>query len=228
MKLILLCRMLAVVLALFLTTYFAVADTSATSEHWIFSVPFQKIEAGSFRMGSPLGERYRDSDEGPVQVQITKPFEIMTTEVTQSQWIKVMEENPLGFNCGNYSHHKDKGNKKTQCPNHPIERVSWHDVQEFIGKLNEALGLTGCDGTPNSAKNCYRLPTEAEWEYSARGGTVTAYFCGNDHKWLFWFSDLEDYAWYWDNSDYKTYPVGSKKPNPWGLYDVNGNVAEWV
>ena len=148
----------------------------------------------------------------------------MTHEVTQSQWIKIMGENPPGFRCGSYS--KNTGGKV--CPNHPIERVSYRDVQEFIEKLNDTLGLTGCDGTPDSARGCYRLPTEAEWEYSARGGTTTAYSSGNHHRWGFSFSDLEDYAWYFDNSDNKTHPVGLKKPNPYGLYDMHGNVGEWV
>ena len=93
----------------------------------------------------------------------------------------------------------------------PVETVSWDDVQEFIRKLNEKEGT-----------DRYRLPSEAEWEYACRAGTTTAYSFGDDE------SRLDDYAWYNDNSDDKTHPVGKKKPNPYGLYDMHGNVWEWV
>ena len=93
----------------------------------------------------------------------------------------------------------------------PVESVSWEDVQTFIGKLN-ALERVGA----------YRLPTEAEWEYAARAGTQTAYSFGEDA------GDLDRYGWYDENSDTRTHPVGRKRPNGWGLYDVHGNVWEWV
>jgi formylglycine-generating enzyme required for sulfatase activity len=93
----------------------------------------------------------------------------------------------------------------------PVEQVSWEDVQEFLRKLNAKEGGTK-----------YRLPTEAEWEYAARAGSTTAYSFGNDER------QLGDYAWYFANSGSKTHPVGQKKPNAWGLYDMHGNVWEWV
>ena len=93
----------------------------------------------------------------------------------------------------------------------PVEKVSWNDAQEFVRKLNEMEGT-----------DKYRLPSEAEWEYAARAGTTTRYSFGNDE------SDLSDYAWYKGNSGSKTHPVGKKKPNAWGLYDMHGNVWEWV
>ena len=93
----------------------------------------------------------------------------------------------------------------------PVEQVSWNDVQEFIKKLNE-----------NEGTDKYRLPTEAEWEYSARVGISTMYSYGNNT------SELGDYAWYDRNSNGTTHVVGQKKPNPWGLYDLHGNVWEWV
>ena len=93
----------------------------------------------------------------------------------------------------------------------PVEQVSWDDVQEFIKKLNEKEGT-----------DKYRLPSEAEWEYAARAGTTTRYSFGDDK------SKLGDYAWYIENSDGKTHPVGQKKPNSWGLYDMHANVWEWV
>ena len=194
------------------------AEQDEAPKHWILSVPFQKIEAGSFKMGSLATERYRGSDEAQVQVTISKPFEIMTKEVTQSQWVKVMGSNPSRFK----SEDDCDDHENDMCPNHPVERVSWDEVQEYIGKLNKALGLSGCDGTPSSSAGCYRLPTEAEWEYSARGGTTTAYSFGDDA------SDLGNYAWYSGNSDNQTHQVGLKEANPKGLYDVHGNVWEWV
>jgi uncharacterized repeat protein (TIGR02543 family) len=95
--------------------------------------------------------------------------------------------------------------------NLPVEQVFWDDVQEFIKKLNEKEGT-----------DKYRLPSEAEWEYACRAGTTTRYSFGDDE------SKLGDYAWYDDNSGGKTHPVGQKKANPWGLYDMHGNVGEWV
>ena len=93
----------------------------------------------------------------------------------------------------------------------PVERVSWEDVQKFLRRLNAKEGVS-----------TYRLPTEAEWEYVARAGTTAAYSFGNDPR------QLSEYAWYGENSGNKTHPVGQKKPNPWGLYDMHGNVWEWV
>ena len=93
----------------------------------------------------------------------------------------------------------------------PVEYVSWDNVQEFIKKLNDKEGT-----------DKYRLPSEAEWEYACRAGTTTSYSFGDSE------SKLGDYAWYWDNSGPQTHPVGQKKPNPWGLYDMHGNVYEWV
>ncbi len=99
----------------------------------------------------------------------------------------------------------------TGDPNRPVETVSWDDAQEFIQKLNEQERGTS-----------YRLPTEAEWEYACRAGTTTAYSFGDNP------SQLGEYAWYRDNSGNKTHPVGQRKPNAWGLYDMHGNVWEWV
>lgn len=93
----------------------------------------------------------------------------------------------------------------------PVENVSWNEVQNFIQKLNQ-----------KEETNKYRLPSEAEWEYAARAGTTTMYSFGNDE------SELGEYAWYAENSGDKTHPVGQKNPNKWGLYDIHGNVWEWV
>ncbi len=193
-------------------------DEGSGPSHWILSVPFQRIEVKGFWMGSPLTEKGRNFDEKLVQVTISKPFEMMTKEVTQSQWVQVMGENPSYFksqeHCDDHS--------QNMCPNNPVEQVSWDDVQEFIGKLNEALALSGCDGTPGASSGCYRLPTEAEWEYATRAGVRTAYSYGHDPD------NLEDYAWFIDNAGGQTRKVGQKQANPWGLYDVHGNVWEWT
>jgi formylglycine-generating enzyme required for sulfatase activity len=93
--------------------------------------------------------------------------------------------------------------------NLPVEGVTWDDCQEFCKKLSAQEGKS------------YRLPTEAEWEYGCRAGTTTA-FCFGDEV-----SQLGEYAWYWDNSGRRTQPVGQKKSNAWGLYDMYGNVGEW-
>lgn len=105
------------------------------------------------------------------------------------------------------------GNNPSEAisPTQPVEQVSWDEVQEFIEQLNAREG-----------GKKYRLPTEAEWEYAARAGSTTKYFFGNDE------TQLGQYAWYARNSAEKVHPVGLLKPNPWGLYDIYGNVWEWV
>jgi formylglycine-generating enzyme required for sulfatase activity len=145
------------------------------------------IPPGSFIMGSTNG----DPDEKPThQVTISQPFYMGKYEVTQAQWLEVMGNNPSTFkNC-------------TACP---VEHVSWDDVQSFINRLNETN-----DGLR------YRLPTEAEWEYSCRAGT-TGDYAGN----------LSEIAWYRKNSGSRTHAVGEKQPNAWGLADMHGNVWEW-
>ena len=166
----------------------------------ILGAKFVLIPAGTFMMGSP--EDYPRSDfETLHQVTISKPFYIQTTMVTQGQWKKVMGNNPSCFKeyFGYF-----RGNDKF-----PVERVSWNDVQKFIRELNQMEG-----------RNKYSLPTEAEWEYACRAGSKTAYCFGDDYE------RLGQYAWYNKNSGNKTHPVGQKKPNTWGLYDMHGNLFE--
>jgi formylglycine-generating enzyme required for sulfatase activity len=166
---------------------------------------FVLIPAGEFEMGSPSDEEGRESCEGPVHhVAIENAFYMGIYTVTQEQWRAIMGSNPSYF---------------TGNDNFPVEQVSWDHVQEFIRKLNEKGGTDE-----------YRLPSEAEWEYACRAGTTTRYSFGDSD------SELGEYAWYDANPPQsnpppdpgESHPVGQKKPNPWGLYDMHGNVFEWV
>ncbi len=183
---------------------------------------FQRIEAGSFLMGSPKSETNRDNDEGQVEVTISRPFEIMTTEVTQRMWVDVMKKNPSRFKMPRHCANHMLLDGEDLCPDLPLESASWNLVQTYIRRRNEREGLNNCNGTPTDFKGCYRLPSEAEWEYAARGRSKTAYFFGEESL------GLEDYAWFYDNSENKTHPAGQRKANPYGLYDMYGNVWEYV
>ena len=188
----------------------------------MFSASFSRIEKDSLDMRSRLDQLSYLGDDHQKRVTISKSFDIMITEVTQMQWFLVMGYNPSQFktpkDCDNHVNINGEG----LCPRNPVEGVSWNRVQEYIKKLNDSHGLSGCEGTPKDSEGCYRLPTEAEWRLAARGNTTTAYSFGDES------SRLGDYAWYWENSGKKTHPVGLKQPNPYGLYDVHGNVWEWV
>jgi formylglycine-generating enzyme required for sulfatase activity len=162
------------------------------------------IPAGEFLMGSPVSDKDARPNEKPQhRVRITKPFYLGKYLVTQEQWKAVMGKNPSQF----------KG------PKNPVERVSWDDCQQFLDKLNAKSADRG--------GRKFQLPTEAQWEYACRAVSTTRYCFGNEE------SGLGEYAWYNANSgtkvdqDCKTHPVGEKKPNAWGLYDVHGNVWEW-
>ena len=169
-----------------------------------------KVEGGTFKMGAQNVEqkkRYYDKkaydDESLLDNSLRKvelaSYYIGETEVTQELWQTVMGNNPSKF----------------RGPQRPVEQVSWNDCKEFITKLNK---LTG--------KN-FRLPTEAEWEYAARGGHKSVRkFKG--YKYIYSGSNtLDSVAWYADNSALKTHNVKTKKENELGIYDMNGNVYEW-
>ena len=158
------------------------------------SIDMVRVEAGTFTMGAtPEMEDPWDDEKPAHQVTLTNDYYIGKYEVTQALWKAVMGKKPSKF----------KGD------NLPVEQVSWNDCQEFISKLNRITGKT------------FRLPTEAEWEYAARGGKKSR---GNQYSGS---NNLSDVAWYLDNSGEKTHAVGTKQPNELGIYDMSGNVYEW-
>ncbi len=168
------------------------------------TMEFVSIPSGSFSMGSPREEQHRENNESPLtQVSLSKRFLIGKHEVTQAQWNAVMDRNPSRF----------KANEL------PVERVSWFDALEFCEKLTDRERQAG--RLPEGY--AYTLPTEAQWEYACRSQSQTRFYYGDDPD----YSDLGNYAWYWTNSSSKTHPTGSKEPNPFGLYDMHGNVWEW-
>ncbi len=197
---------------------------------------FIYIPAGTFQMGAPSGEICQDSDEDPVhEVTISHGFYILSTEVSQQQWVDVFGNNPSYFSG----------------MDRPVENVSWYDCCIYCNRLSQTEGLTPCyysdasyttvfDGTPpvtsgsvywQQSANGYRLPTEAEWEYACRAGTTTAYNSGADNTDCEEDPNLDPLGWYMYNSDTgqgrETHSVGLKQANNWGLYDMHGNVREW-
>ncbi len=145
-----------------------------------------------------MGSVTGGSDETPVHQVTLRSFRLMTTEVTQGQWRAVMGENPSAYS--------DCGD------NCPVEWVSWDEIQGFISRLNQQTG------------EVYRLPSESEWEYAARAGTTTAYWWGDEIG----SGNANCNGSGCGDTFENTAPVGSFAANPWGLYDMNGNVYEWV
>jgi formylglycine-generating enzyme required for sulfatase activity len=163
------------------------------------------VPAGSFMMGSPEQEAGRSDDEGQVQVRITKPFRMGRTVITQGQWRAVMGTEPW-LEDPSYDWDDD----------FPAVYVYWDDAVLFCETLTGLERETG----RLTASQSYRLPTEAEWEYACRAGTTTAYSFGDDPHLL------SEHGWYSDNSD-GPQKVAKKKANPWGLFDMHGNVSQW-
>ncbi len=180
-----------------------IGDVDKRIEYWTNSIgmQFALIPAGEFLMGSPDSDETAHPNEKPQhRVKITEPFSLGVYAVTQEEYERVMGTNPSKF--------KNVGGRV------PVEDVSWEEAQDFCRRLS---------GLPEeqAVGRRYRLPTEAEWEYACRAGSTTRYCFGDSE------ATLREYAWFWENAGKTTHPVGEKKRNAWGLYDMYGNVWEW-
>ncbi|MFA6286205.1 MAG: formylglycine-generating enzyme family protein [Opitutaceae bacterium] len=191
--------LLALTLALLVSARAADLDLGGGVQLKLAPVP-----AGKFLMGSPKGDagaaynesdRLKQKDYYQHEVTLTRDFLIGATEVTQAQYRLITGLNPSVF----------KGDTL------PVDNISWNDAVKFCELISAKTGKT------------VRLPTEAEWEYACRAGTITRYYFGDDPD----HTTLADHAWYESNSTRETHPVGQKKPNAWGLHDMGGNVWEW-
>jgi formylglycine-generating enzyme required for sulfatase activity len=192
------------------------------------------IPPGTFRMGSPEDEVDRRGSEGPqTAVTISRGYWMGKYEVTQREYLEVMGSNPSFFNgvytvwdeiCQCYT------NRDYTDLTRPVEAVSWGDAVAYCAALTERERSAGRI-SPNSV---YRLPTEAEWEYACRAWTSTRFSYGDDPGYyvaetceVVGYTNLTNYAWYSENSEGQTHPVGQKLPNAWGLHDMHGNLWEW-
>ena len=163
---------------------------------------FVRIPAGSFTRTFTTKNDAHEEQKRHSKVIISKSFYLGTCQVTQAQWAAVMGKNPSAF----------KGQTN------PVDSVTWHDAQEFIKRLNA-----------REEHKRYRLPTEAEWELAARSGTDALLFFMPDPSTRAKVAEaLDAYAWFKKNSGDKTHPVGQKQANPYGVYDIYGNLWEWV
>lgn len=183
------------------------------------------IPGGTFRQGSPDDEADREEDEGPVHEVQIKPFWMGKCEVTWDEYevfmftLDVQRRGLEKIQADAVEQRADACAKPTK----PYTDMTFGMGREGFPAIcmTQYAARMYCDWLSAKTGRYYRLPTEAEWEYACRAGTDTAYSFGDDPE------DLEDYAWYFDNADDAYHPVGEKKPNPWGLHDMHGNVAEW-
>ena len=203
--------LILIIIHLFSTPNALIVDNSSSvdTEDQTAFIDMVYVEGGTFTMGNPAGKV--GDLEIPVHQVTVSSFYLGKYEVTQKQWVEVM-----GFN-----HSKWIGNDL------PVTGASSYECLVFCNKLSIKEGLTPCYSGERSMTTCdwtangYRLPTEAEWEYAAKGGKQS-----NDYKYS-GSNNLDDVAWYKNNSGKITHPVGQKQPNELGIYDMTGNVREW-
>lgn len=211
----------------------AVASTEAEMkpyaeilEHTGQTLDMVPIPGGTFTMGSPDSEADRRDDEGPQHQVKIDPFWMSKFEITWDQYdawgeeMDVLRRKAFGLDATVRDLQVDGVTRPTE---------PYTDMSFSMGKgskpaicMTQHAARTFCKWLSARTGRYYRLPTEAEWEYACRAGTTTAYSFGDDP------AELDDYAWYFDNSNNEYAEVGQKKPNPWGLHDMHGNVAEWV
>ena len=206
-------------------------ETITTRTGAELSLDMVLIPGGTFTMGSPAGEADRNDDEGPQRKVSLDPFYLCTTETTLEWFMAYYQETgtakkefvEVAEAQKNAQAAAADGVNAISGPTpvygdmtmgysvkHPAMGMSWHNAMTFCQWLSQKTGKP------------YRLPTEAEWEYAARAGTTTPFGCAGDAD------KVGDYAWFEDNSDFGPGAVGTRKPNAWGLYDMQGNVREWV
>lgn len=183
----------------------------------------RRVPSGKFYMGSHESDEFARNNERPQhKVTISRSFFMGVYQVTQEEFIKVMGTNP---------------SLTADHPKHPVDSPTWYAAIDFCNALSEREGLAPyyqVDGRQMRGEEIaifgtvsilgglgYRLPSEAEWEYACRAGSITPWCCGNQ------LAEISQYAWFYDNAQQVTHPVGEKKPNAWGLYDMHGNVMEW-
>ena len=181
------------------------------------------IPSGKFYMGSHDSDEFMRNNERPQhRVHVTNPLYIGIYQVTQAQFAELLEYNP---------------STSVLHDANPVDSASWFSAVDFCNKLSENEGLSPYYAIENARRktnksieyadisvlggNGFRLPSEAEWEYACRAGSITPWCFGD------LVLDVGHYAWYYDNAQLETHPVGNKKPNAWGLYDMHGNIMEW-
>lgn len=179
------------------------------------------IEGGAYLMGSPESEAHRDADEGPqIHVRV-EPFWMGAHEITYQEYYIFRQKELDGPPEGE----EDSWDADAVArPSPPYEDPTMGMGKEGVPAVNmtQYAALQYCKWLSEKTGVFFRLPTEAEWEYACRAGATTAYFFGDDP------AEADAYAWHYDNSYEKYHQVGAKKPNPWGLYDMHGNVSEWT
>jgi len=205
-------------------------ETITTKEGSTLSLDMVLIPGGTFTMGTPAGEADRDENEGPQHKVKLDPFYLCTTEATLELFLAYYQE--TGTAKKDFLEGAEAA-KNAEAKKADVDTITgptpvYGDMTMGYSKKHPAIGLswhnamTVCRWLSQKTGKKYRLPTEAEWEYACRAGTTNAFGVAGDE------AKLAEYGWYFENADMEPHAVGTKKPNAWGLYDMQGNVQEWV